>query len=168
MCRSIFGIISAVNQPDAPFSQIYLFWFNTLHVSDGLSVHHQEFQTVHTATGICQTDTASGNEMELQFHLVPASKQVAVSVWYIPVAVCAVWNSWWWTERPSETCRVSTQNKWIWETDATGWFTIEIYCDARIYERQIYLSYILIYSVRHLVDVQINGKRRQQRTKLVW
>ena len=28
-----------------------------LHVSDGLSVHHQEFKTVHTATGICQTDT---------------------------------------------------------------------------------------------------------------
>ena len=30
----------------------------TLHVSDDLSVHHQEFQTVHTATATCQTDTA--------------------------------------------------------------------------------------------------------------
>jgi len=30
----------------------------TLHVSDSLSVHHQEFKTVHTATGIGQTDTA--------------------------------------------------------------------------------------------------------------
>ena len=49
----------------------------TLHVSDGLSVHHQEFKTVRTATGINQTDTASRNEME---HLVPAGKQVAVSV----------------------------------------------------------------------------------------
>jgi hypothetical protein len=49
--------ISVVNQPDAPVSQIYLFCFNTLHVSDDLSVHHQEFKTVHTATGICQTDT---------------------------------------------------------------------------------------------------------------
>jgi hypothetical protein len=27
--------------------------------SDGLSVHHQQFKTVHTATGICQTDTAT-------------------------------------------------------------------------------------------------------------
>jgi len=28
----------------------------TLHVSDGLSVHHhQEFKTVHTASGICHT-----------------------------------------------------------------------------------------------------------------
>ena len=35
-----------------------LFWNDILHVSDGLSVHHQEFKTVHTATGICQTDTA--------------------------------------------------------------------------------------------------------------
>jgi len=39
-------------------SQIYFIWTNTLHVLDGLSVHHQEFKTVHTATGICQTDTA--------------------------------------------------------------------------------------------------------------
>jgi len=30
----------------------------TLHVSGGLSVHHQEFKTVHAATGICQTDAA--------------------------------------------------------------------------------------------------------------
>ena len=35
-----------------------LFWNDTVHVSDGLSVHHQEFENVHTATGICQTGTA--------------------------------------------------------------------------------------------------------------
>jgi len=34
------------------------YWSNTLHVSDGLSVHHQELKTVHTATGIYQIDTA--------------------------------------------------------------------------------------------------------------
>jgi len=53
---------------------------NTLHVSDGLPIHDQELKTVHTATGICQTATASGNEIGTQFHLVPASKQVAVAV----------------------------------------------------------------------------------------
>jgi len=37
---------------------LFYFWSNTLHVSDGLSVHHQELKTVHTATGIYQTDTA--------------------------------------------------------------------------------------------------------------
>ena len=41
-------------------SQIYFIFGMTLHVSDGLSVHHQEYKTVHTATGICQTDTAVG------------------------------------------------------------------------------------------------------------
>jgi hypothetical protein len=40
------------------YIKFILFWNDTLHVSDGLSVHHQEFKTVHTATGICQTDTA--------------------------------------------------------------------------------------------------------------
>jgi len=43
-------------QPDC--IKCILFWNHTVHVSDGLSVHHQEFKTVHTATGICQTDTA--------------------------------------------------------------------------------------------------------------
>jgi len=34
-----------------------LLWNDTLRVSDGLFVHHQEFKTLHTAKGICQTDT---------------------------------------------------------------------------------------------------------------
>ena len=34
-----------------------LFLHDTLHVSDGLSIHHREIKTVHTATGLCQTDT---------------------------------------------------------------------------------------------------------------
>jgi len=44
---------------------------NTLHVSDGFSVHHQESKTVHTASGICHTGSVAA---ELTFHLVPASK----------------------------------------------------------------------------------------------
>jgi len=38
--------------------QTVLFWNDALRVSDCLSVHHKEFKTLHTATGICQTDTA--------------------------------------------------------------------------------------------------------------
>ena len=37
-------------------SQFILFLKNTLHVSDGLSVHHQEIMTVHTAKRICQPE----------------------------------------------------------------------------------------------------------------
>ena len=38
------------------FFKFILFWNKTLHVSDGLSVHHQEFKTVHTALGVCHTE----------------------------------------------------------------------------------------------------------------
>jgi len=34
-----------------------LFWNDTLYVLDRLSVHHQEYKTVHTAKGIFQTDS---------------------------------------------------------------------------------------------------------------
>jgi hypothetical protein len=63
---------------------------------------------------------ASENEMEL---LVPSrSLQQAVCriCWHKPDDVCTVLDSWWWTERPSEACRVILQNKinleiwWIW------------------------------------------------------
>ena len=46
------------NQQDAQYLKFVLFYSSTLHVSDGLSVHHQESKTVHTASGVCQTDSA--------------------------------------------------------------------------------------------------------------
>ena len=73
---------------------------------------------------------ASGNEME---HLVTASKQPAEPVWHIPDAVCTVSDSWWWTERPSETCIVLLQNKMNVRYCASGWF----------YYRNILLSTVL-------------------------
>jgi len=65
---------------------------------------------------------ANGNEMELQFHLVPLYQAVAVSVWHTPVAVRTVLNSWWWTQTPSETCRVLLQIKQIWYIGESSWF----------------------------------------------
>jgi len=93
------------------------FWV-TLHVLDGLSVHRQEFKTVHTATGICQTDTANclvasswqylfdicllwsfrpssgvqdctynNRHLSDRYCQLLASKQLAVSLWHMPVAV---------------------------------------------------------------------------------
>ena len=35
--------------------------------------------------------------------------------------MCTVLDSWWWTEKLSETCRVLFQ-KWIWEISASRWF----------------------------------------------
>jgi hypothetical protein len=37
------------------FWNLFYFGDNPLHVSDGLSIHHKEFKTVHTATGMCQS-----------------------------------------------------------------------------------------------------------------
>jgi len=43
-----------------------LFWNNTLHVSDSLSVHRQDSKTVHTASGICHT----GSVADIQAYLM--------------------------------------------------------------------------------------------------
>jgi hypothetical protein len=55
--RIVIYFYGTTNQMHLFLKFIY-FWTNTLHVSDGLSVHHQEFKIVHTATCLCQTDTA--------------------------------------------------------------------------------------------------------------
>jgi len=143
-----------------------LFWNKTLHVSDGLSVHHQEFKTVLTASSVCQTDSDTWllagtrrNSRSISCplasrYLVPASKQVAVSIWRIPVAVCTVLNSWWWTERPSETCRVLSQNKINLKklVHLVG-FSIEIYYDARPYEHPMCVHYITTH-VLHAITLR--------------
>ena len=46
----IHGTVHRVIFLDAQFSSLLNI---TLHVSDGLSVHHQEFKTLYTASGIC-------------------------------------------------------------------------------------------------------------------
>ena len=72
---------------DAQYLKFILFWNNTLHVSDGLSVRHQDSETVYTASGIC-----------------------------------TVLGSWWWTDRPSETCRMLFQNKMNLRYCESDWF----------------------------------------------
>jgi len=80
---------------------ISLYIFRTVFPSNirsaRLYIHHQVYVTQ------VRWLLASGHEM---FHLVPASKQSAESGWHIRDGVCTVLNSWWWTERPSETYRV--------------------------------------------------------------
>ena len=51
------------------FSIFILFCSSTLHVSDGLSVHHQESKNVHTVSGICQTYSADCLLAGTRFHL---------------------------------------------------------------------------------------------------
>ena len=57
--RAVHCHIISIVKPARCTSVSNLFYFGmTLYVSDGLSVRHQKFMTVHAATGICQTDTA--------------------------------------------------------------------------------------------------------------
>ena len=97
----------------------------TLHISYGLSVHHQEFKTVHTATSMCQTDSAdcllAGTRWNL-FPLVPASKP-STNVYDIDLMLYV--QSWTPNDgrkgRPKHVERYS-KIKYIWETVASGWF----------------------------------------------
>ena len=66
-----------------------------------------------------------------------SSKAVYKPVWHIPLLNVQWINSWWWTEKLSEICRISCQNK-ICEISASSWFYYkEIYYDARSHERKI-------------------------------
>ena len=58
--RAVHPDIIYIIKPTRCTSVSNLFYVgkDALHVSDRLSVHHQEFMTVHTATGICQADAA--------------------------------------------------------------------------------------------------------------
>jgi len=69
-----------------------------------------------------------------------ASKQAAVSVWHMPIAVCTVLNSWWWTERPSGTCRVSFQNKIILYTGACSWFYYRNSVEKSLHDAEVQLQ----------------------------
>ena len=58
LCYITYYKFAEYNQQDATLHR-FLFMWNALHVSDGFSVHHQELKTAHTASGTCQTNTAT-------------------------------------------------------------------------------------------------------------
>jgi len=100
----------------------FLFWNETLHVSDSSSVHHQKFSTVNiTVVYVIQDcwQLASRIRMELSSILIrmelssilillASCKQTCMAY---TIVMCTVENSWQWTEELSETYRVSFQNK---------------------------------------------------------
>jgi hypothetical protein len=73
----------------------------------------------------CQTNTAAcwyrGWDRS-QFHLIHDGSSIGLT---IPDVVCTVLCSWWWAEKPPETCRAIYRNKQIEKTlDLVG-FTLE-------------------------------------------
>jgi hypothetical protein len=67
-----------------------------------------------------------------EFYLVPASKQ-STNLYDIYLTLHVILDSWWWTEIPSESCRVIF-NKLKKKIVHLVGFTTEIYHDARSHE----------------------------------
>ena len=83
-----------------------LFWNYTIYVSDIATTCFRYCYHVFQILLPHVSDTATKC---FRYCCLLASKQTAVSVWHMHVAVCTVLNSWWWAEWPSETCRGSFQ-----------------------------------------------------------
>jgi len=88
ICPCFANIFSEYNQQDATFLNVFI------------SVRRSTcFRRFFRPSSGAQNCTYSVRPL-----LLPAA---SVTVWQIPDAVCAVLSSWWWTEKPSETCRAS-------------------------------------------------------------
>ena len=99
-----------------------LFCHETLHVSDSSSVHHQESIHCTLSNGIYHT----AFEQDQDGTAVPSwscSKAVYKPVWHIPLLSVQWMDSWWWTDKLSETCRVSWQINFFKLVDLVGFIT---------------------------------------------
>ena len=93
-----------------------LFCHETLHVSDSSSVHNQEFIHCTLSNGVCHTGFYRAFEQDQDGTGVPSwscSKALYKLVWHTPLLNVQWINSWWLTDKLSETCRVSWQNKFV-------------------------------------------------------
>jgi len=84
-----------------------LFRNETLRISDSSSVHYQYFFTVHTSM-VYVTQVCWQLASRIRMTLLVSCHQTCMTY---TIDVCTVKKSWWWTEKLSETCRVSFQNK---------------------------------------------------------
>jgi hypothetical protein len=63
VCRTVHRniFLGNLNQPDAQYLKFMVFLDNNICDSDGLSVHHPKFKTVHTVPGICHTGSVAAS-----------------------------------------------------------------------------------------------------------
>jgi hypothetical protein len=85
LCNSLSNVFFVI-KPTRCINFTNLFCYETLHVSESSSVHHQEF-----------------------IHCTLSNKRLR----RIPLSSVQWINSWWWTDKLPETCRVSWQNKCV-------------------------------------------------------
>jgi len=150
MPRNIISIVKPSRCTEV--SNLFYFGMTLFHVSVGLSVHHQEFKNLHTATDIFQTDTT---DCLVRHCCMFASKQTAVSVWHtsyvcccmqilellmvkqtavsvshMSVAVCKVLNSWWSSSQQYlfDKCLLLYVNSWTPDGQAVSSFCLTNAC----------------------------------------
>ena len=107
---------------------------NALHVSGGFTAHHQELKNCTHSMGYVSSllaATASGR-----------NKQPS----HIPDPVCTVLSSWWWAQKPPETCRALTVIKNTVECCILLIYLKEYINDARSHEHQICWAHITKFS----------------------
>jgi hypothetical protein len=98
MDRCIFNLFSSTTNKLQRYT-MYLFLWNSLHVSGGSSAHHQELKTVYTASGTCQAWLLPVTVVEeLQLVCIrrsvtnlPPHRQVAVNPGKYPLLCIQVW-----------------------------------------------------------------------------
>jgi hypothetical protein len=73
---------------------------SALHVSSGLSAHHQELKNCICSIGTCHTCVLRRKQFRLN-----------TQVWQVPMLHIQFLSSWWWAERPLETFRALTTIK---------------------------------------------------------
>ena len=78
--------------------------------SDAIGISELILQLLKCFFCVMFDDSATASVCELELtHASGRSKQA----WHIPDAVCTVLNTWWWAEKPPETCRALTVIKTI-------------------------------------------------------
>ena len=68
--------------------------------------YNQEDETLYNILYYCQCCTCF--RRFLRCLLAATSSGSSKQAWHIPAAVCTVLSSWWWAEKPPETCRALT------------------------------------------------------------
>ena len=88
------------------FSKVFILEWNSTCFGHFLFTASGVFYCTHS-NDICHTGLLTACELE-HLLLLASCRQSCMTY---TIVVCAVKNSWWWTEELSETCTVSFQNK---------------------------------------------------------
>jgi len=104
LCRQLIRYSFKYNQKDAALYNIFII-VNALHVSGGFSAHHQELKK--STRSICYMPSllaATARVGEFQITHACVSSKLGLH----QMLCIQFLSSWWWAEKPPETCRALT------------------------------------------------------------